>query len=92
MSGSYDLVVIDTPPILAVTDAAIVGQHAGISLMVVRFRETSLQSVISAEERFRINGIDIKGVIFNAVDVKFSRYYGAYNYYDYSYESDTSKY
>ncbi|MEA4351895.1 polysaccharide biosynthesis tyrosine autokinase, partial [Klebsiella pneumoniae] len=36
-SQNYDLVVIDTPPILAVTDAAIIGRYAGTSLMVARF-------------------------------------------------------
>ncbi|MDA6210505.1 tyrosine-protein kinase, partial [Escherichia coli] len=33
-SSHYDLVLIDTPPILAVTDAAIVGRHVGTTLMV----------------------------------------------------------
>src|SRR5262249_25653179 len=34
---SYDLIIIDTPPILAVTDAAVIGHHAGTSLLVARF-------------------------------------------------------
>ncbi|MFW8080523.1 tyrosine-protein kinase, partial [Klebsiella pneumoniae] len=34
---NYDLVIIDTPPILAVTDAAIIGRYAGTTLLVARF-------------------------------------------------------
>src|SRR5690606_20077006 len=35
----FDLVIIDTPPALAVTDAAIVGKQTGTTLMITRFRE-----------------------------------------------------
>ncbi len=78
----FDLVIIDTPPILAVTDPAIVGHHAGTSLMLARFAESSLKEIANAAERFDLNGVDIKGVIFNAVEKKAAGYadYGYYNY------------
>lgn len=40
-SANYDLVIIDTPPILAVTDAAIIGNYAGTTLLVARFEENT---------------------------------------------------
>lgn len=87
-SENYDLVLVDTPPILAVTDAAIIGKHAGTSLMVARFELNSPKEVEVSIRRFEQNGIDIKGVILNAVMKKASNYYNyGYDYYDYSYKS-----
>lgn len=85
-SENYDLVLVDTPPILAVTDAAIIGKHAGTSLMVARFELNSPKEVEVSIRRFEQNGIDIKGVILNAVMKKASNYYN-YDYYEYSYKS-----
>jgi tyrosine-protein kinase Etk/Wzc len=90
-SNAYDLIVIDTPPILAVTDAAVIGQFVGTSMMVARFEKSTVREVEAANERFRLNGIDIKGLIFNAIEAKASSYYGGYSYYNYSYESHSSK-
>jgi tyrosine-protein kinase Etk/Wzc len=87
-SENYDLVLVDTPPILAVTDAAIIGKHAGTSLMVARFELNSPKEVEVSIRRFEQNGIDIKGVILNAVMRKASNYYNyGYDYYEYSYKS-----
>ncbi|MDO1920542.1 tyrosine-protein kinase, partial [Escherichia coli] len=44
-SKNYDLVLIDTPPILAVTDAAIVGRHVGTTLMVALYAVNKLKEV-----------------------------------------------
>lgn len=78
----YDLIIIDTPPILAVTDAAVIGHHAGTSLLVVRFGLNQAQEVTLAKQRFEQNGVEIKGAIFNAVEKRSSGYY-SYGYYDY---------
>jgi tyrosine-protein kinase Etk/Wzc len=87
-SENYDLVLVDTPPILAVTDAAIIGKHAGTALMVARFELNTPKEVEVSVKRFEQNGVDIKGVILNAVMRKASNYYNyGYDYYDYSYKS-----
>ncbi|CUW09528.1 Tyrosine-protein kinase wzc [Serratia grimesii] len=87
-SESYDLVLIDTPPILAVTDAAIIGNHAGTSLMIVRFGLNTVKEIDVSIRRFDQNGVDIKGVILNAVEKRASSYYGNYGYYQYEYKSE----
>lgn len=90
LSKMYDMVIIDTPPILAVTDAALVGRLAGTSLIVTRFGVNPAREIEQTLLRFRNNGIDIKGAIFNAVEKKASAYgYGNYGYYQYEYKSDT---
>lgn len=60
-SKNYDLVLIDTPPILAVTDAAIVGRHVGTTLMVARYAVNTLKEVETSLSRFEQNGIPVKG-------------------------------
>ena len=87
-SANYDMVVIDTPPILAVTDAAIVGAHVGTTLMVGRFDKSVVKEVEISKQRFEQNGIEVKGFILNAVVRKASGYYGNYGYYQYSYVND----
>lgn len=89
-SENYDLVLVDTPPILAVTDAAIIGKHAGTSLLVARFELNSPKEVEVSIRRFEQNGIEIKGVILNAVVRKLSNYY-SYGYDNYSYNYDSEK-
>ncbi len=78
----YDLIIIDTPPILAVTDAAVIGNHAGTSLLVVRFGLNQVREVALAKQRFEQNGVEIKGAIFNAVERRHSGY-ASYGYYQY---------
>ncbi|KRA35183.1 tyrosine protein kinase [Rhodanobacter sp. Root627] len=76
----YDLIIIDTPPILAVTDAAIIGHHAGTALLVVRFGINQAREIALARQRFEQNNVPLKGAIFNAVE-KRSRGYYSYAYY-----------
>ncbi|HAB25402.1 MAG: tyrosine-protein kinase Wzc [Pantoea sp.] len=89
-SKNYDLVLIDTPPILAVTDASIIGKLAGTSLMVARFETNTAKEIDVSFKRFAQNGIEIKGVILNAVVRKAANAYGyGYDYYDYEYGKPT---
>ena len=88
-SSQYDLVIIDTPPVLAVTDPSIVGAIAGTTLMVGRFGQNTVKEIDVARHRFEMAGIEVKGFILNAVEKKASASYG-YGYYNYSYESDKS--
>ncbi|MOA50546.1 Tyrosine-protein kinase wzc [compost metagenome] len=89
-SKSFDLVILDTPPLLAVTDAAIVGRQAGTNLIVTRFGQNPIREVDLTMRRFAQNGIELKGAIFNGVEKRASAYYGygGYGYYHYEYKSE----
>ncbi|AMB85433.1 tyrosine protein kinase [Pseudomonas agarici] len=91
VSALYDLVILDTPPFLAVTDAAIVGRQSGTSLIVTRFELNPAREIELTMRRFAQNGIELKGAIFNGVEKRASaKYgYGAYGYYNYEYKSDS---
>lgn len=80
LKPKYDLIIIDTPPILAVTDAAIIGNHSGTGLLVARFGVNQPRELTLAKQRFEQNGVVIKGAIFNAVEKRSSGYY-SYAYY-----------
>lgn len=82
MSGKYDLVIVDTPPILAVTDPALVATHSGSSLLVTRFGVNQAKEIELTLQRFEQNGVQIKGAIFNAVEKRATGYY-SYGYYEY---------
>jgi tyrosine-protein kinase Etk/Wzc len=92
LSELYDVVIIDTPPLLAVTDAAIVGREAAINLIVTRFGVNPAKEIELTIRRFAQNGIELKGAIFNGVEKRASSYYGngGYGYYNYEYASDKS--
>ncbi|MDV3510115.1 polysaccharide biosynthesis tyrosine autokinase [Stenotrophomonas sp. C4297] len=78
----FDLVIIDTPPILAVTDAAIIAHHAGTCLLVARFGLNQPKELALARKRFEQNNVQLKGAIFNAVERRATGYY-SYGYYEY---------
>ncbi len=80
LSAQYDIVLVDTPPILAVTDAAIVGQLAGSSLIVTRFGVNSVKEVDITLTRFAQNNVEIKGAILNCMERRASNEYGYYAY------------
>ncbi|MFO6299490.1 polysaccharide biosynthesis tyrosine autokinase [Rahnella selenatireducens] len=85
-SQKYSLVIIDTPPILAVTDAAIIGRYAGTTLLVARFEMNTVKEVEVSIRRFEQSGVAVKGCILNSVVKKASSYYGyGYSHYGYAY-------
>ncbi|SAK74431.1 exopolysaccharide transport protein family protein [Caballeronia pedi] len=80
----YDLVVIDTPPVLAVTDATVIGRHAGTSLLVVRHGKNQVQEIGETMKRLHNGGVHMKGVLLTDVPqskvLMGSTYAGYYGY------------
>ncbi|MCC5881189.1 MAG: polysaccharide biosynthesis tyrosine autokinase [Halomonas sp.] len=86
LSERFDLVIVDTPPILAVTDAAIIGHQCGTTLMVARFALNPPREIDVAVRRLESGGIKVKGGILNAIERKAATSYG-YGYYHYAYKT-----
>ncbi len=87
-SSNYDIVILDTPPILAVTDAAIIGNYAGTTLLVARFEVDTAKEIEVSIKRFEHGGVIVKGCILNGVVKKASSYYSyGYSNYGYTYDS-----
>jgi len=89
ISKHYDHVIIDSPPILAVTDATIIGRMASVTLMVIRAGQHPMRELEQSTKRMLQAGVDIKGIVFNDVPKSSSSYgYGKYVY-QYSYQKSS---
>lgn len=86
LSARYDYVLVDTPPVLPVTDAAVIGRLAGTTLLVLKSAEHPLRAIEETVRRLRQAGVPVRGVIFNQVGARVGSYgYGSYGYsYGYS--------
>jgi tyrosine-protein kinase Etk/Wzc len=87
LTPRYDHIIIDSPPILAVTDATIIGQMAGGTLMVLKSGEHPMREIDQAVKRLQQSGVNLRGLLFNDVSIQSQRY-GAGKYsYQYSYKN-----
>ena len=65
VAAQYDVVVIDAPPILAVNDASVIAQQAGINYIVIPGGQLKSHEIESAVRRFYNDGVKINGSLFN---------------------------
>ncbi len=83
----YSYVVIDTPPVLSVTDAVVLSQSADSVVLVVRHGKSTKPTIRRARDLLARSGAPLAGIVLNAVDLNSAEYYGYYGYYGYSYSS-----
>ncbi|RDK10478.1 polysaccharide biosynthesis tyrosine autokinase [Cupriavidus lacunae] len=93
LGHQYDLVLIDTPPVLAVADTAILAARCGTVLLVTRFEKTAIGEVTESAKQLRQASADVNGVVFNGLDPNAYRYgygskYGRYRYAYYGYTNE----
>jgi len=81
----YKFIVIDSPPIMAATDAVILSVQADGVLLVVRSGETPKEAFTRTRDLLGSVKCRILGVVLNAVDSSAPDYYYSYRYYPYSY-------
>jgi succinoglycan biosynthesis transport protein ExoP len=81
----YKFVVIDSPPIMAATDAVILSVQADGVLLVVRSGETPKEAFTRTRDLLTSVKSRLLGVVLNAVDASAPDYYYSYRYYPYSY-------
>jgi len=81
----FKFIVIDSPPIMAATDAVILSVHADGVLLVVRSGETPKEAFTRTRDLLNSVKSRILGVVLNAVDASAPDYYYSYRYYPYSY-------
>ena len=84
----YDLVIVDTPPIMAVADAGPLAKVADAVLFVVRWGHTPRETVKAALRKLAIVDVKVTGIVLSQVDLKRQATYG---YGDYGYHYDKYK-
>lgn len=83
VSDEYNLIIVDAPPVLAVTDPVIIGRQAGSILLLVKSKAHPMDEIRNALSRFENAGIKVKGCIFNdvlAVSLGYKYFRYAYHY------------
>jgi polysaccharide biosynthesis transport protein len=84
---TYTHVVIDSPPILSVTDAAVLGRVVDAAVLVIRHGKSNKNVMRRARDLLVRSGAPMAGIVLNAVDLNSPEYYGYYGYTGYSYGS-----
>lgn len=85
-SAHFDYVLIDTPPVLAVTDGIIIAQYAGVNLLIARHGKTQIKELEITVNRFEQANVKVNGVILNDVQ---KGTVGSYSYnYAYAYKAN----
>jgi capsular exopolysaccharide synthesis family protein len=81
LGGRYDFVLFDSPPLLSVSDAAVLAQRLDGVLLVVRGGRTPRSVLKDVAEMLRKARSEILGVVLNGIDFKRERYYYYYRHY-----------
>jgi capsular exopolysaccharide synthesis family protein len=81
----YAHIVIDSPPVLSVTDAVVLGRMVDAVVLVIRHGKESKNVMRRARDLLARSGAPMAGLVLNAVDVNSPDYYGYYGYLGYSY-------
>ncbi|OWY05099.1 MULTISPECIES: polysaccharide biosynthesis tyrosine autokinase [Thioclava] len=92
LDSEFDLIIVDAPPALAVTDPVVIGRSVGASIVIARHLETMQGAVRAVQASFEAAGTSITGAVLNGFKAEAAeRYGGHYQYhynYRYSYKSD----
>ena len=84
----YDIILLDCPPVLGLSDTMIMTKHSDANLIVVSSRKTKVENLDKAKKVFAQANAKITGVIINRASVKDNTYY---SYYSSEYYGDSSK-
>ena len=90
----YDLVFLDAPPVLAVSESTVIGSIADAAILVVHGGHTSRKLVKMSLRQLETRGARIAGLVINSLDMAhaahygYSSYYAPYYTYDYRYEEE----
>lgn len=79
LQTQYDHIIIDTPPVLAVTDGIIISQYTGVNLIVARYIKSHMKELELTVNRFEQAGVKVNGFILNDIQRSSGGGYG-YNY------------
>ncbi|AYA70207.1 polysaccharide biosynthesis tyrosine autokinase [Acinetobacter sp. WCHA55] len=89
MSEKFDHVIIDTPPVLAVTDGIIISQYTGVNLVIARYAKTQMKELELTLNRFEQAGVKVNGFILNDIQRSSAGYGYGYGYnYAYAYKAN----
>jgi polysaccharide biosynthesis transport protein len=81
LSGTFDHIVIDSPPIASFTDGVLLSAISDGVILVISASESSRKVIMRAQQALQDVGAKILGVVLNRVDLRSPDYYYGYRYY-----------
>lgn len=79
LKNMYDIVILDCPPVIGISDTSIMTKYSDVNLLVISCKKTKIELVNRVKRIFQNVNAEITGVILNKVSVKDSRYGGYYS-------------
>lgn len=79
---SFDYIVVDSPPLIVVTDAQIISKYSDACILVVAAGESDRNAVIKAKELLCNVNANLIGIVLNKIDISREKYYKYYHYYE----------
>jgi capsular exopolysaccharide synthesis family protein len=85
LKSAFEIIIIDAPPVLNLSDSAIIGKFADIVLVLVQMERTPQDDVLDTYNFLKSNNIDVRGFVLNRVryylpGYLYNYYYGSYGY------------
>jgi polysaccharide biosynthesis transport protein len=84
VKGIYTHIVMDSPPLLSVTDSVVLARDSDAVVMIVRHGKSSKHAMRRARDLLVRSGAPVTGIVLNAVDLNSPEYYAYYGYYGYT--------
>ena len=83
LQEEFDQILVDTPPLLQIPDARVIGRMCGGVILVVRAGKTTRDAAVAARLRLKEDGIPVMGTVMNDWNPRMSKggYYGNYDGY-----------
>jgi tyrosine-protein kinase Etk/Wzc len=91
MRAQFDYILLDSPPVLPITDAQLLGRLADATFIVIELGETKLPAAEHAINQLRNVNVNVAGAIINKIKPSTGYGYYDYNYYYYYYSDETGK-
>lgn len=76
LRGKYDHIIIDTPPVLVVPDARVIGAHADAIIYSVKWDQTVKNQVVEGQKEFDSVGVPVTGFVLSQIDMRGMKRYG----------------
>ena len=86
LKAQYDIIIVDTPPVLSTSDAGEIFQLTDVNLMVFSFQQHNPKVIQATMQKMKNVNVTIDGFLFNRIKETGSGYYGYYGYYGFKYK------
>jgi len=83
VKDSFDVILIDTPPVLAVIDSVIVSSFSDLTILIIKTHSTKRKALLRAIEELKKAKADVAGAVFNDMKMRSDGYYAPYFQYEY---------